>query len=183
MNQKQIYVITGGPGFGKTELVQELRKTGFLCSDEYARDLIEAQLISDGDILPWKNPKLFQQEVLKQRIDFFESVPDGTFAFADRGIPDQLAFAHYKGFGSPEILSQCALNYKYARQVFVSPPWPEIFVNDSIRTETYEEAVRIHQAIIDTYIGLNYKIIELPLLSIGERIRFMLQVIGEEPTN
>jgi len=183
MNQKQIYVITGGPGFGKTELIQELRNSGLLCSEEYARDLIETQLQSGGDILPWKNPKLFQQEVLKQRIDFYESVPDGTMAFADRGIPDQLVFARYKGFGSPEILIQSVLKYQYAPNVFVTPPWPEIFVNDSIRSETYEEAVLIHHAIIETYSGLNYQIIELPLLKVSERAGFILQVIGENLIN
>jgi len=56
---KQIYVITGGPGFGKTDLINELRKSGYICSGEFARDLIETQLATDGEILPWKNPKLF----------------------------------------------------------------------------------------------------------------------------
>ena len=103
MFQKQIYIITGDPGFGKTELIGELRKSGFLCSGEFARDLIESQMATGGEILAWKNPKLFQLEVLKQRIAFFESVPDGVVAFADRGIPGQFAFARYKGFGAPEI--------------------------------------------------------------------------------
>jgi predicted ATPase len=181
--EKQIYIITGGPGFGKTELIHELRNLGYTCSDEFARDLIDAQLKSGGEILPWINPKLFQLEILKQRIDFFESVPDGRIVFADRGIPDQLAFARYKGFGTPEILSQSALKYRYAPQVFVTPPWLEIFVNDPIRSETYEEAVRIHQAIINTYSGLKYQLIELPLLSVGERVGVILQVIGENLTN
>jgi predicted ATPase len=183
MNQKQIYVITGGPGFGKTELIHQLRNIGYTCSDEFARDLIDAQLKLDGEILPWKNPRLFQQEILKQRIDFFESVPDGRIAFADRGIPDQLAFARYKGFGSPKRLTQSALKYRYSQQVFVTPPCPDIFVNDSIRTETYEEAVRIHQAVIDTYRSLNYQIVELPLLSVTKRVEFILKVIGNNLTN
>ena len=176
MIEKQIYVITGGPGFGKTELIDVLRKSGYLCSAEFARDLIEAQLLS-GVILPWENPKFFQQEVLKHRIAFFESVSDGTFAFADRGIPDQLAFARYKGFGSPEVLAQSSSKYRYALQVFVTPPWPEIYKNDAIRTETFEEAVRIHQFILDTYSGLNYQIIQLPLLSVNKRVKFILQTI------
>lgn len=183
MIQKQIYVITGGPGFGKTQLIDELRKSGYLCSAEFARDLIEAQLASGGEILPWKNPKLFQQEVLRQRIVFFESVPDSTIAFADRGIPDQLAFARHKRFGSPEVLVRNAQKYRYAPLVFVTPPWPEIFVNDTIRTETFEEAVRIHQSVIDTYSGLNYKIIELPLLAVSQRVDFLLQILKKNHTN
>ena len=178
MNQeKTIFVISGGPGFGKTEVINELRRSGYLCSGEFARDLIESQQQSGGEILPWKNPKLFQQEVLKQRIYFYKSVPDQTIAFADRGIPDQLAFALYKGFGIPEILKENAEKYRYAPQVFVTPPWKEIFENDTIRRETFEEAVLIHRAVLDTYLRLNYQIIELPLKPVNERLTYILQTI------
>lgn len=176
-SKKQIYVITGGPGFGKTMLIEELRKSGYLCSGEFARDLIESELSSGGEILPWKNPKLFQQEILKQRIDFYESVPENTIAFADRGIPDQLAFARYKGFGFTESLLQEAQKYEYSHQVFITPPWPEIFRNDAIRTETYEEAVRIHEFIRITYAELNYQIFELPLKSIRIRMEYLFETI------
>jgi predicted ATPase len=181
--QKQIYVITGGPGFGKTELIEELRRADYICSGEFARDLIESQLKSGGEILPWKNPKLFQLEVLKQRIAFFESVPENAIAFADRGIPDQLAFARYKGFGAPEILTESSRIYRYAVTVFVTPPWPEIFENDPIRTETFDEAVKIHQAVIETYSGLDYRLIDLPLLPIKGRLDFVLKTITKTKTN
>jgi predicted ATPase len=175
MIEKQIYVITGGPGFGKTLLVEELKQLGYYCSGEFARDLILSQQKLGGDILPWKNPKLFQQKVLQKRIAFFDSVPDDTFAFADRGIPDQLAFARYRGFGTPEILNEYSQKYRYAQQVFVTPPWPEIFVNDVIRSETFAEALQIHEIIVETYISLNYQIIELPLLPLKQRTKYLLQ--------
>lgn len=177
MIEKQIYVITGGPGFGKTSLVEELRQSGYRCSGEFARDLIQSQQESGGNILPWKNAKLFQQYVLQKRIDFFDSVPDDSFAFADRAIPDQLAFARYRGFDVPEVLSVSSQNYRYAPQVFVTPPWPEVFMNDTIRTETLEEAIKIHEFIVKTYLGLNYQIIELPLLPVKERMKYLLQTI------
>lgn len=177
MVQKQIFIITGGPGFGKSELINELRQSGYLCSGEFARELIEHQQKMGGDLLPWKNPKLFQEEILRLRKDFYDSVPDKTIAFADRGMPDQLAFAQYKGFGTPEILKESAEKYRYASQVFVTPPWREIFVIDSIRSESYEEAIRIHQSVLETYLGLNYQIIELPLFSVTERVTFMLKTI------
>lgn len=177
MIEKQIYVITGGPGFGKTQLIEELRQSGYLCSGEFARDLILSQQESGGEILPWKNPRLFQQKILQKRIAFFDTVPDGSIAFADRGIPDQLAFARYRGLGSPEILNACAQEYRYAPQVFVTPPWPEIFVNDTIRSETFEEAFRIHEVVVETYISLNYQIIELPLLPVKQRMKYLLQIL------
>ena len=175
MIEKQIYVITGGPGFGKTLLIEELKQLGYVCSGEFAHDLILSQQESGGDILPWKNPKLFQQNILQKRIAFFDSVPEGAFAFADRGIPDQLAFARYRGFDTPEILTKYSQEYRYAPTVFVTPPWPEIFVNDFIRSETFEQALLIHEIIIETYLSLNYKIIELPLLPLKQRTKYLLQ--------
>jgi len=175
MIEKQIYVITGGPGFGKTLLIEELKQLGYVCSGEFARDLIKSQQESGGDILPWKNAKLFQQNILQKRIAFFDSVPHGSIAFADRGIPDQLSFARYRGFRTPEVLIECAEKYRYSTQVFVTPPWPDIFTNDTIRTETFEEAVRIHEFIVKTYVDLNYQIFELPLLPVKQRINYLLQ--------
>ena len=177
MIKKQIYIITGGPGFGKTTLIQDLRSRGYLCSDEFARDLIEKQLHTGGDLLPWKNIKLFQKEILRLRKEFYESVSEMSIAFADRGIPDQLAFAHYKRMRTPGILKESAEKYRYAPYVFVTPPWPEIFVNDAMRRETLQEAILIHQAVIDTYSVLNYQIIELPLLPVSERSDFIIQTI------
>lgn len=177
MSDKLIYIVTGGPGFGKTLLIESLRKAGYLCSGEFARDLIESQTACGGEILPWKNVRLFQQEVLKKRIEFFESVPEGTIAFADRGIPDQLAFAAYKGFRKPEILLEMAQKYRYATKVFVTPPWPEIYENDPIRTETFEEAKKIDLQIRKIYSGLNYQIIELPLVPVENRRDKLLQTL------
>lgn len=177
MPEKLIYIITGGPGFGKTQLIEALRKAGYLCSGEFARDLIESQQACDGEILPWKNIRLFQQEVLKKRIGFFESVPEGQIAFADRGIPDQLAFAEYKGFGKPEFLDEMAQKYRYADTVFFTPPWREIYQNDRIRSETFDEAKRIGLFIRKTYARLNYHIIDLPLTSVEKRKNTVLQIL------
>ncbi|HEY3369940.1 MAG TPA: AAA family ATPase [Prolixibacteraceae bacterium] len=177
MIEKQIYIITGGPGFGKTALIDELRHRGYLCSEEFARQAIEKQLQTGGDLLPWIHPKEFQREIFRLRKNFYESVPEMTPAFADRGLPDQLAFARYRGFEAPTPLKEKTETYRYAPHVFVTPPWPEIFVNDHIRSETFEEAILIHQAVIDTYKELNYQIIELPLIPVTERADFIIQTI------
>lgn len=179
MDQKQLYIITGGPGFGKSRLISALATKGYYCSHEYARELIDDQTDSGGDLLPWKNTRLFQQEVLRRRIAFYESVPDGTVAFADRAIPDQLAFARYNGFGTPPVLADHASLYRYASSVFVTPPWKEIYTTDHVRKETYEEAVKIHRMIVETYLALDYQIIDLPLVPVADRVEFILQQIQE----
>ena len=128
----------------------------------------------DGTLLPWKDPRAFQREILDRRIRFHQSVKPGDLAFCDRGIPDQLAFAQYKGFGSPPALLKAVEQYVYAPVVFVAPPWPEIYTVDSVRTESFDEACAIHQFVCDVYAGLGYELAEIPRGSVQERVQFIL---------
>lgn len=177
MLKKSIYIISGGPGFGKSSLIEKLRIDGYLCADEFARELIEEQIRNNGTILPWKDAGLFQNEILRRRTDFFGAVPENTTAFSDRGIPDQIAFALYNGFKPSARLLRAATNLRYASSVFICPPWAGIYCTEELRKETFAEAVQIDRFIRKTYSDLNYQIIELPLCSVNERIEFILQYI------
>jgi predicted ATPase len=59
----------------------------------------------------------------------------------------------------------------------VTPPWLKIFKNDHIRTESFEESLRIHQAVLLAYTRLNYQVIELPLLPVKKRVEYLIQTI------
>ena len=49
------FVITGGPGVGKTTLLEALAKQGFPYVPEVAREIIREQASRNGDALPWVN--------------------------------------------------------------------------------------------------------------------------------
>ncbi|MCD8177326.1 MAG: AAA family ATPase [Tannerellaceae bacterium] len=49
------YILTGGPGVGKTSLLDGLRQKGFLCVDEVARDIIRNEMVTGGNAVPWGN--------------------------------------------------------------------------------------------------------------------------------
>ncbi len=171
--KNKLHIITGGPGFGKTSIIKELSKSGYKTGEEIARDIIHNQLKVDGGILPWKNVKAFQQEVFGRRLSFYDSIGEEELAFSDRGIPDQLAFARFRGF-SPEILKESADKYRYASTVFIASPWKEIYVIDDIRKETFEEACRMHEMVCKVYNELGYKLVELPKANVKERVVFVL---------
>lgn len=170
-----VYVITGGPGFGKSALIIKLQQLGYPVGGEIARQIIEQQIEGGAVGFPWKDASAFEKLVMNKRIEFLNSIDIETIAFSDRGLPDQAAFSWFKGKDvSPELQAAIGLN-RYAKKVFLTPPWREIYRNDQIRTETFDEAERIHHFIAEAYLKNGYELIELPFVTVDKRIKFILK--------
>jgi predicted ATPase len=170
-----VYVITGGPGFGKTTVVNLLAEKGFTVCPETARDLLISNKDSTNDIL--KFPVDFERKVAMERMNFLLSVDQNVVAFADRGLPDQIAYSYFKKKSPSAFIEEVVLNNRYAPYIFVAPPWKEIFIQDEIRKENFEEASEIHRQIINTYLKYNYKIIDLPFVNPDLRVKFILDFL------
>ena len=81
---QKIYVITGGPGVGKTTVIEGLEKRGFFVVHECAREVIKEETEKGTDVLPWVDLKTYQGRVAKRQIEKEESVTTEAF-FVDRG--------------------------------------------------------------------------------------------------
>lgn len=55
MTEPKLYVITGGPGVGKTTLLDALKNKGLVVVPEDARRIIKEQMQANGEGLPWKD--------------------------------------------------------------------------------------------------------------------------------
>jgi hypothetical protein len=73
-----------------------------------------------------------------------------------------------------------ALNgrYTYSQQVFLFPPWEEIYCKDAERDQTILDAIRIFEILNEWYRRCSYAVIEVPKLSVTERCDFVLRVLG-----
>ncbi|PLK73425.1 ATPase, partial [Klebsiella pneumoniae] len=47
------FILTGGPGSGKSAIIDSMIKRGFWCSKEAGRGVIQDQVNIGGDALPW----------------------------------------------------------------------------------------------------------------------------------
>ena len=73
-NHNNFFILTGGPGVGKTTLLIELEKKNFKCISEVAREIIKEQIKIEGEALPWKDKELFKQLMHERSIDDYKRI-------------------------------------------------------------------------------------------------------------
>ncbi len=178
MNPKKI-VITGGPGTGKSSIINHLKSRGLLCYEEISRQ-VTLQARKDGiEQLFLTEPLLFSEKLLEGRTQqFIDAANEAeSVVFLDRGLPDVLAYMDYIGDSYPEHFIKACKTHQYD-SIFVLAPWQEIFTSDSERYESYEEAIKIHHHLLDTYERFGYQLIDVPFGSIKNRTDFVLESLN-----
>ncbi|WP_207531674.1 AAA family ATPase [Desertivirga arenae] len=171
------YIITGGPGAGKTSLLNALEEKGFSVSEEASRQLIIEEVAKGSECLPWINLPAFAEKALERMQSLYHAAPKGQATFFDRGIPDIIAYLKAASIDPDAKYYQALFKCQYHPQVFILPPWEGIYVNDTERWQTFEEASQLYQSIKETYEELGFELIELPSASIKERAELVVSHI------
>lgn len=173
------YVITGGPGAGKTTLIKELENRGYSFVPEGAREIIGRQIETGGDALPWGDTVRYTQLMLEWSIsDFTRYGASDELRFFDRGIPDVLAYNRLTGNSLLGGLAEAVELYRYNPLVFVLPPWEDIYCTDSERKQNFQEAVATFGMLKTVYRDCGYHLIEVPEGSPENRAAFVLENAG-----
>ncbi len=172
---QRFFVITGGPGSGKSTLVDALAARGFARTVEAGRAIIQEQVASGGSALPWSDPMAFAEAMFEWELRSYNDARkrDGV-VFFDRGIPDVAGYLRLMNLTVPARIDAAARSHRYNARVFVAPPWPEIFAQDAERKQTLDEAERTYRALTATYAGYGYALVELPRASVSERAAFVM---------
>ena len=177
--QKEIIVIIGGPGTGKTTIIDGLVAKGHCCYPEISREVtLEAKKQGIEQLFPEK-PLLFSELLLEGRKKQFQNATKEPheIVFIDRGIPDVLAYMHYIGDSYPATFDAACREHTYSK-IFILPPWEEIYISDAERYENFEQAKLIYNHLTETYQNYGYKLIEVPKDTMNNRILFILDEIS-----
>lgn len=170
-----LYVVSGGPGSGKTTLLRELARLGFPHAPEVARQIIQEQMRTGGRALPWDDREAYTALMLRRSIEsYWEHAASAATAFADRGIPDTLAYARLIGLADTIAIETACREYGYASLVFLAPPWRKIYATDAERKQDFAEALRTYDVVASVYRELNYEVVELPKEAPAERAQFVI---------
>jgi predicted ATPase len=176
---ERFFVLTGGPGSGKSTLIDRLAEDGLARSEEAGRGVIRDQMAVGGLALPWKDPGLFAELMLCWELRSYRMAQDaeGPVLF-DRGVPDIVGYLRLEGRAVPDHVAEAARLFRYNRRVFIAPPWPEIYEHDGERRQSLDEAERTYASMVETYAEYGYELVELPRAPVEERARFVLERLG-----
>lgn len=171
------FVITGGPGVGKSALIAALKLAGYKIVAEDARAIIKAEQQSDGDALPWKNKHKYLDRMLEWGLQHYTQAleqHDGEPIFFDRSLVDALCYAAMEDLRVAPAQLARATACRYEKLVFILPPWEAIYENDAQRKQSWGVAEQTYSWLTQTYTQLGYTLIEVPKVSVPERCAFVI---------
>lgn len=177
---QKFYILTGGPGAGKTTLLEALSTIGFTTVPEEGRRIIKEQLDSNGNGLPWIDKKLFAKLMFDASVKSYQKIIRTSGAdpvFFDRGVLDTIGYLKLEKLPVPKEMDRNAHEIRYNTNVFILPPWKEIYENDPERKQTFEVAELTFECMYKTYQEYGYHVIEVPRVTVEQRIRFILEII------
>lgn len=175
------YLFTGGPGAGKTTVLNELKQQGHLVIAEVARDIIKNQHATGGNATHTGNRIVYCDLMLKKSLaDYTKMMPvTERVVFFDRGIPDLYSYSERFCGGVTSEIHEAVTNYRYNQKAFLFPPWPEIYCHDTERKQDLNEAIETYHAVKEGYLKCGYDVIEIPKISITERAEYILKMINQ----
>lgn len=176
-NEKAV-IITGGPGMGKTSVINRINLMGYSCVRESGREIIRNQLENGGNNLPWGDRQGYAVEMFRHAVhDYGETFEKDTYTFFDRGIPDVIGYLLLCELPVPDMMWRAAKQHRYHVHAFITPPWQEMYTKDTERKQSFDEAVATYEIMVQVYCNLNYSLVEIPRASIEARTSFILDFL------
>lgn len=169
-------VFTGGPGSGKSTIIEELEKLGYKIVPEPARTIITHYEKHSPELHPKlskENRRLFQIEIEKKT---YEDFNNNSYGFFDRSVLDEVGYRNRFGIEISNELDIFCKNNRYD-MVFFFPFWKEIYKNDRVRHEKPAEAERVGKFIFNAYTKYKYDPLIVPKLSVKNRLDYILSNI------
>ena len=166
------FVLTGGPGAGKTTLIDALRDRGYWCAPDVARAIIRSRV--EAGLSPRPEPPRFARMIFDADVENYTAAPPGEITFYDRGIVDALGMLMQSAAMAPTEMEANLHRYRYNRTAFLLPPWEAIYRTDDERDHTFDHAVRVFEATGAWYSRCGYSTLDVPRGPVPERVDFIL---------
>ncbi len=173
----KIIAIVGGPGTGKTSVINELQSRGYNIIQEAARQEIDEAIAGGKTIEEIRsNPAEFQLAIVRRKIrneNEWLQRTDVDVVFVDRGMQDTWAYLTFENLSIAKELEGIMNSHKY-HKVFLLEELDNYDGEDYARIETPEEASEIHKLTEQAYKRYGMAIEIVPKMSVNERVDYIL---------
>jgi len=172
-------IISGCSGGGKSTLLAELELRGYTVLTEAGRRVIQEEMLTSGRAVPWIDMPSFLYRAIEISQNDYLSAPldSNQWVFFDRGLID--VTAALEALTGESQLAALSKHYRYHSRVFLTPPWPEIYVQDTERRHNLDAARIEFERLQQIYPALGYEVTLLPKIGVKERADFVLEVLAE----
>ncbi len=175
--QTNWHVIAGALSCGKTTLINQLADRGFRTVPEGARLYLDGERAGGRTTEEIRtNLAALQHGIADMQLRIEGELRATDVAFLDRAVPDCLAWWRVYGLNPNEFLTEC-FRHRYA-SVFVLDPLP--IQRDGFRPEDEAVAAFLDEWIARDYSSLGYQVVRVPVLSIQQRLAFVLETLSEQ---
>ncbi len=172
-------VLTGGPGVGKSTTLAELSKRGYHTIQEVFTSLFKQAEKNNALDAFFEDMTQLQTNLLLEQLRLESLLPATHTAFLDRSAEDIMAYNRYHNVPVEESLSKQVRQYDI---IFFLEPLPARFYQTStVRKETPEEAMELHNLVKEAYRQRgykNYQLIDVPFGTPSERAQFILDALA-----
>jgi predicted ATPase len=178
--QTNWHVITGAPCSGKSTLIDQLADREFQTVTEAGRQCIEREMAKGRTIDEIReNMAAIQIATKDMQLEIEHGLRANDVLFLDGAVPGSLAWYRAYGLNPNEILLEC-FHHRYA-SVFILDPLP--FQEDGARNEDAPIVGDLDEWLTRDYCTLGYNVVRVPVLSLQERLAFVLERLTEQGLN
>lgn len=174
------YIITGGPGVGKTTIINHLKSLGENAIYEAATDIIRQEQ-AKGNLAPWTNPS-FEENIidLQEKRQMEAAAAKTKRVFFDRSPIDTLTYRLMSEHKVTKKIKNAVVdilkNRFYNKTVFLIEHL-HFYKKDEIRHETAEEALKIQNKLKEIYTKLGFRVVLIPSAPVEARVQRIMSTL------
>jgi predicted ATPase len=178
LKKTNFIVITGGPGGGKTTILDALREKGFDFVSESGRLVIQER--KSKGLPPRPDPASFARQMFLMDFENFNiNLENPDKLFFDRSFLDSAMLIQNSDEKYFEEIRDIMNTHRFNSKVLFTPPWQEIYTGDYERDQGFEESISIYENLYDWYKLQGYEPLIIPIGSIENRVEFVLNELSD----
>lgn len=174
-DEREIYVITGGPKSGKTTVIEGLRQRGFSVLSDTEEELRLQSAIDDVVKPEMVNDELFYSKAAQSQFKREQSVDSKSF-FVDKSLADFAVYSRLNNVREPLMVSKHAKN-RYKKVFFLEPAPDDVYTNPD-KEQRLKDA-QWTRMLRKEYQKKGYYIIDVPYMAPKQRVNFIINNIQD----